>query len=69
MVETASGTQCLIFAQILNAQVWKLLARIFDEVSEDRFVVVSYQNDLAEPGDLGDGFEGVGDDGVAGDFE
>ena len=69
MVETASGTQCLIFSQILNAQVWKLLARILDEVSEDGFVVVSNQNDFAETGDFGDGFEGVGNDWVAGDFE
>lgn len=69
MVEPASGTQCLIFAQILNAQVWKLLASILDEVAEDRFVVVTNQNDFAETGDFSDSFQGVRDDRVAGDFE
>ena len=35
------------------------LTGILDEVSEDGLVVVSNQNDLAETGDFGDGFQGV----------
>ena len=69
MVETASGTQGLIFAQILNAQVWEFFAGILDEVAEDAFVVVSNENDLAKTRDFGDSFERVGDDRVPGDFK
>jgi hypothetical protein len=42
---------------------------VFDEIPEDRLVVVAHDEDLADLGHAGDGGEAVLDDGVTGDFE
>lgn len=69
MVEPASRTQCLVLAEVLNAYVGKLFRRVFDEVSEDRFVVVSNEDDFTDAWYFGDSSQAVPDDGVSGDVE
>ena len=46
-----------------------VLGRVFDEFSEDRFVVVSDQDHFADIGDLSDGLKAVTEDGMTSDFE
>jgi hypothetical protein len=69
MVQTTSGTECLILSQVLDAQIGKLLAGVLDEVSEDGLIVVADQDDFAESRNLRKGFEAVVDNRMTGDFK
>ena len=69
VVESAGGSQGLVFAQVADGDLGVGARAVFDEVAEDGFVVVADDEDFADFGDAGDGGEAVGDDGVAGDFE
>jgi hypothetical protein len=59
----------LVFAQIDNLDLWEFLLRIFDEVAEYRFVVVSDDAYFLDVRYLCDGGETVPDNGMASDFE
>lgn len=71
VVETASGAEGLVLAQVLDGDGGELLGRVLDEVAENRFIVVSDNVDLLDllVGDAVNGGEAVPDDGVAGNFE
>lgn len=69
MVQTSGCTKSLVFAQVLDRDLWVGAGAVFDEVPEDGLVVVANKEDLADLWDAGDGGEAVLDDGVAGDFE
>lgn len=71
VVQTAGGSQGLVFAEVLDGELGELLGGILDEVAEDGFVVVADDVDFLDllVGDAGDGGEAVPDDGVAGDFK
>jgi len=53
----------------LEAELGVVLGRVFDEFSEDRFVIVSDQDHFANIGNLSDGLEAVAEDGMTSDFE
>jgi hypothetical protein len=53
----------------LNSELGELLAGVFDEITEDRFIVVADQDDFTDIGDLGESLEAVIDNGVTGNFE
>lgn len=71
VVETASGSKCLILAEVLDSDGRELLGGVLDEVAEDRFVVVADDVNLLDllVGDASDGGEAVPDDGMASDLE
>jgi len=69
VVEAAGGAQGLVFAEVFDRKIGKLGGGIFNEVTEDRFVVVSDEGDLTDRGDFGDGGQAVPDDGVASNIE
>ena len=71
VVETASGAEGLVLAQVLDGDGGELLGRVFDEVAEDGLVVVADDADLLDllAWDAGNGGEAMPDDGVSGDFE
>lgn len=69
VVQTTSGAQRLVLAQISQVDAGELLGRVLDEVAEDGLVVVADDVDVLDLLDAGNGREAVPDDGVAGDFE
>jgi len=69
VVETARRAQCLVFAEVLNAQVRPAGRDGVDELLEDGLLVVADDEDLLDLGDVCDGAEAVLDYGVAGDGE
>lgn len=71
VVETASGTERLVLAEVLDGDGGELLGGVLDEVAEDGLIVVANDVDLLDllVRDAGDGAEAVPDDGVAGDLE
>lgn len=69
MVQAPCRAQSCVFAQVLNPELREIRRGLLDEVAEHRFVVVADQDDFAQARNLGKSFEGVIDDGVAGDFE
>lgn len=71
VVQTASGAQSLVLAEVLDGDGGELLGGVLDEVTEDGLVVVADDVNLLDlfVGNAGDGGEAVPDDGVAGHFE
>jgi hypothetical protein len=69
VVETSSGAKSLVLAEILDLDVRELFGGIFDEVAEDTLVVVTYENNLLDVWDFGDGLQTVPNDRVAGNIE
>ena len=69
MVESSSSSQSLVFAQVYDLDLREFFGGVFDEVAEDRFIVVSDHAYFLDVGDLCDGGEAVPDDGMASDFE
>lgn len=71
VVETTSGTERLVLAEVLDGDGGELLGGVLDEVAEDRLIVVANDVDLLDllVRDAGDGAEAVPDDGVTGDLE
>lgn len=69
VVETTGGTQRLVLAQVLDAQLGPCCGDGVDEGLEDGFLIVTDNEDFLDLGDGGDGAEAVLDDGVAGDGE
>jgi len=69
VVETSSRAQCLVFAEVLDAQVWPAGRDGVDEGLEDGFLIVADDKDFLDLGDVGDGAEAVLDYGVTGDGE
>jgi hypothetical protein len=53
----------------LDSELGELLARVLDEIAEDRFIVVANQDDFSDIGDFGKSLEAVVDNGVPGNFE
>lgn len=41
MIETSCCTKCRVFTQVLNSELGELLAGVFDEITEDGFIVVA----------------------------
>jgi hypothetical protein len=48
---------------------WKDFCAVLNEVTEDRFIVISNNEHLLDLGDFGKGTEAVLDDGMTGDLE
>lgn len=69
MVEASCSAQCLIFSQVFDADVREALGDVFDEVPEDRFLVVANDEDFFDLLNLGNSPETVLDYRMAGDFE
>jgi hypothetical protein len=71
VVQTTSGAESFVLAEILDGDRRELFGGVLDEVTEDRLVVVTDDVDLLDllVGDAGDRAEAVPDDGVTGDFE
>lgn len=71
MVQTTSRAQSLIFSQIPDGDGGELLCRVFDEVAENRFIIVADDVDLLNllVGNAGDSGQTVPNDGVSGDLE
>lgn len=69
MVEAARRAQCLVFAQVLDAQVREVGGHRVDEGLEDRLFIIADNKDFLDLGDIGDGAKAVLDDGVAGNGE
>lgn len=69
MVQTTSGAEGLVFAQVLDGEVGVGNGRILDEVAEDGLVVVADQVDFLNGRDFGNSGQAVVDDWVAGDLE
>lgn len=69
MVEASCRAQCLIFAKVADCNVGVGLGLVLDEVAEDGLLIVSYNEDFFDLGDLGDSLETVFDDGVTRDLE
>jgi hypothetical protein len=69
VVEASSSTQSLVLAQVYNLNLRELLRGIFDEITEDRFIVVSDHADFLDVRYLRDGGESVPDDGMASNFK
>lgn len=69
VIEAPRRAQSLVLSQILDLDLRELSRRVFDEVTENGFVIVADQNDFLDIGDFGDGFQTVPDDGVAGNIE
>jgi hypothetical protein len=70
VVETTSGTQSLIFAEVLDRRKdGEFLARILDEIAEDGLVIVANNVDVVDGADLSNGSDTVPDDRVASDLE
>lgn len=69
MIETSCRAKRRVFTQVLNSELGELLAGVFDEITEDRFIVVADQDDFTDIGDLGESLEAVIDNGVTGNFE
>lgn len=69
MVESSCCTQCLVFAQVNNLDLWELLGGVFDEVAKDRFFVVTNYANFLNVRNLCDSGETVPDDGMASYFE
>ena len=65
MVETTCRAQCLIFSQVLDAQVGEVVGDGVDEGLEDGLLVVANDEDFLDLGDAGNGAEAVLDYGVA----
>ncbi|KAF7165421.1 hypothetical protein CNMCM5623_009586 [Aspergillus felis] len=69
MIETPCCAKCRVFTQVLNSELGELLAGVFDEITEDRFIVVADQDDFSDIGNFGKSLEAVVDNGVTGNFE
>lgn len=69
MVETSCRAECLVFSQVLDAQLWEVVGDGVDEGLEDGFLVVADDEDFLDLWDGCDRAEAVLDDGVAGDRE
>jgi hypothetical protein len=69
VVQATCGSQCLVFAEVLHAELWKLSSTVLHEVTKDALIVVSDQDHLSNTGDFGDGLETVPDDWVSGNIE
>ena len=65
MVESSRGSQSLVFAQVYNFDLREFLLGVFDELAEDRFIVVSDHAYFLDVGYLCDGGEAVPDNGMA----
>lgn len=69
MVETACGAECLVFSEVLDAQLWEAVGDGVDEGLEDGFFIVADDEDFLDLRNGGNGAEAVLDNGVAGDRE
>ena len=69
MVKTTSRTECLVFAEILDADLWVCARAVLDEVAEYGLVVVADDKNFVNLRDTSDCLEAVLDDWVASDLE
>jgi hypothetical protein len=69
VIETTSGSQRLVLAEVLYADLRVCARAILDKLPEDGLVVVADDEDLADLWHAGDSGEAMLDDRVAGDFE
>lgn len=69
VVETAGCAEGGVLAEVLESELREFGGPLLDEGGEDGLVVVANEDYFFDGGDLGDGDEGVVDEGVAGDFE
>lgn len=68
MVEPACRSECLVLAKVLDGEFWELDRPFLDEWLEDRFVIVTNENDFFN-GRLLESLEVVPNNGMTGDFE
>ena len=59
----------MVFSKVYDLDLWELLGRVFDEVAEDRLVVVANDTYFLNVRDLCDSGETVPDDGMTCDFK
>lgn len=69
VVQTASGAQGLVLAEVLDGQVGEGVGGILDEVLENSLVIVANHDDLLDRRHLGDGRKAVPDNGVTCDIK
>lgn len=69
MVETSCGAECLVFSEVLDAQLWEVVRDGVDEGLEDGLFIVADDEDFLDLWNGGDSAEAVLDNGVAGDRE
>jgi hypothetical protein len=59
----------LVFTEVFDADLGRVLGAVFDEVAEDGLVIVADYEDFLDLWDFGDGAEAVFNNGVSGDVE
>jgi hypothetical protein len=59
VVETTSGSECLVFAQVLHGDLWVCAGAVLNEVAEDCLIVVTNNEDLVDLRQFGDRSEAV----------
>lgn len=69
MVQSTGRAQCLVFSQVLDAQVWEVGRDGVDEGLEDRFLVVADDEDFLDLSNGRNRAEAMFDNGVTCDRE
>lgn len=69
VIKTTSGAERLILAEVGDLELTELARRVSDEVPEDRFFVVTDEDDFLDTFNLGDRFQAVPDDRMTSDIE
>ncbi len=69
MVESSSCSQSLVFAQVVDSDLWEFLRGVFDEVAEDRLVILSDHADFFDVRYLCDGGEAMPNNRMPSNFE
>lgn len=69
MVKTTSRTESLIFAKVLDADLWVCARAVLDEVAEYGLVIVANNEYFVDLRDTSDCLEAVLDDWVASNLE
>jgi hypothetical protein len=69
VVESSSRAQRGVLAEVLDAELGKLLDGVLDEVAENRLIVVADEDYFADIGDFRQRFQAVANNGVTGDVE
>lgn len=69
MIKTTCCAQCLVFAEVFDAQLWEAIGDGVDERLEDGLLIVADNEDFLDLRDAGNGAEAVLDNWVACDRE
>jgi hypothetical protein len=69
MVQASCRAQCLVFPEVLDAQVWEVVRDGVDKRLEDGLLIIADNKDFLDLGDACDGTEAVLDNGVTCDRE